>query len=285
DKPVHQLRVSLGRRVFDVRMQMLHADAGRLLMFEDVSHLIIAEEKLEHARKLVLAGNMSAQVAHEVRNPLNSMRLQLEMLQEDLAAIADASGCGQRVSAIADQVDRLERITRRYLDVGRTQSKRREPVDLNAVVEKSVQFLSRELQAAQIVVELRLADGECEVGGDSDAVSQVLFNLVRNAIEALRERSGVRRLVVTTWREAEVVRCRISDSGPGIAPELVGRIFEPFVTNKVAGHGLGLSVSRQICIEHGGEMKLLPSADGATFEFSIPRMEVAQRDYAPNPDC
>lgn len=287
---LHQARSILEGRVFDVRVHGLSDHVGRLLLFEDVTELVQAEERLEHARKLVLAGNLSSQVAHEVRNPLNSMSLQLEMLEEDVASEQARS----RVQAIAEQVERLDRITRRYLDVGRTVSRRRERVGLHALVETCVAFLSKEIQVsgARLVLELGAADDS--VGGDADAISQVLFNLVRNALEALREHPGPRVLTIATscvasggfTDAAASLKVRVQDSGPGIPASVRPRVFEPFVTTKAVGHGLGLSVSRQICIEHGGELKLVETEAGAAFEFSLPRLELPlTREHAPDLGC
>jgi C4-dicarboxylate-specific signal transduction histidine kinase len=189
------------------------------------------------------------------------------MLEEDLS---EDSPCRKRVKAVAEQVDRLDRITRRYLDVGRPKAvARREAVELNALVEKCLGFLSGEIQASRVEVELKLGEG-CVVRGDPDAVSQVVFNLVKNSLEALRGHEGRRLLTLTTRREGAVVHCLVADTGPGIITEVRERLFEPFVTSKPAGHGLGLSVSRQICIDHGGELRVVSAAEASTaFEFSL----------------
>lgn len=278
-------RLQLYGRIFNVRCHQLSTHQGRLLLFEDVTHIVAAEAKLEHARKLVLAGNMSSQVAHEVRNPLNSMSIQLEMLEEDLAS---QDSLRAKVSAISEQVQRLERITERYLEVrslDRAQRNQiRKTVDLHQIIEKCIEFLASELQAAQIVVNLDCLAKQTHIFADADALSQVIFNLIRNSIEALQDQDEVKaRWIKISTRDSAALGCalvRVTDSGPGIKQELASRIFEPFVTDKVTGHGLGLSVSRQICIEHGGELKYLAEEAlrdgeiGATFEFSVPTQNI-----------
>ena len=285
-------RAELNGRVFDVRVQPLSAAGGYLLLFEDVTELVKAEEKLEHANKLMLAGNMSSQVAHEVRNPLNSMSLQLEMLEEDIisacavgahdtsAASSTDEASLKRVRAVAEQVRRLERITQKYLDVRRAVPVVRQKIDLHELIEKSLSFLSGELQANQIRVELQLAPTPIYVAGDGDALAQVLFNLVRNAIDAMKSVALNRVLRVVTKLESQSVCIAVEDTGPGVNNELKARLFEPFVTDKANGHGLGLSVSRQICIDHGGELRFVEStrphgqAIGAAFEFNMPLLEL-----------
>lgn len=274
EEALHFQRLALNSRVFDVRVQPLHAQEGHLLLFEDVTDLVQAQEKLEHARRLGLAGDLSAQVAHEVRNPLNSMSLQLEMLEEDVrdeVGSTARSSMLARVNAVAEQVQRLERITRRYLDFKRSgHAVSRDAVDVHVLIEKCLTFLSGELQSAQIRVELELAATPATARGDADALSQVIFNLVRNAIDAMRGIEGARRLTISTSNDGSGVRVVVKDTGPGVSAAVRERLFEPFVTDKAAGHGLGLSVSRQICIEHGGELRCVEGGDGgAVFEFTI----------------
>jgi signal transduction histidine kinase len=276
-------RYKLSGRVFDVSVTELHAQAGLLMLFEDVTELTQAEERLEHAKKLVLAGNMSSQVAHEVRNPLNSMSLQLEMLEEDLLD-ADSNGALSksariRVQAVSEQIERLERITRRYLDVVQPEVHGHNPVDLHQLVEKSLAFLNAEIQVARVRVELDLDSESAMVSGDADALSQVLFNLIRNALEAMKELPEDKRVLklvtatetVTGTENRKQITVQVQDSGPGLSREVHPRVFEPFVTDKPNGHGLGLSISRQICISHGGELRCVSAVgEGAAFEFSLP---------------
>lgn len=286
DRPLRFSRISLSGRVFDIRVQPLHAQGGRILLFDDVTQVVEAEERLEHARKLVLAGNLSSQVAHEVRNPLNSMSLQLEMLEEDLNDIPDPdarAAAADRLSAVSEQVQRLDRITRRYLDVGRTplgpsQGLIKGEVDLHSVVERCLQFLGGEIQACEVAVEARLDAKNSVVTADPDALSQVVFNLVRNALDAMRDNPPNHEKVLRLYtRNAGHQIClNIQDTGPGIADSVRMRIFAPFVTTKASGHGLGLSLSRQVCIDHGGELRLGGEfhidgiSRGAAFEMAIP---------------
>lgn len=279
---VDRSRIQLGHRSFDVRVQPFGDQEGKVLLFEDVTQMIETEAKLEHAKKLVLAGNLSSQVAHEIRNPLNSMSLQLEMLKED----ASDERLRARAEAIAEQVDRLDRITRRYLDVGRAVLNRKENLNIHSKIEKCLLFLSREIQSARVLVKTKLDAKSCNVCADGDAIEQVIFNLVRNAIEAMREEPPLRTLEIASENAGGFIRIQVSDTGPGISGNLAHRVFEPFVTNKADGHGLGLSVSRQICIEHGGDLKLVKSEKGATFEISIPLVTLPKKEnlnHAPHP--
>lgn len=233
--------------------------------------LIDAEEKLAHAKKLMLAGNMSSQIAHEVRNPLNAMSLQLEMLEEDVGPEQ-----AERVRAVLTQVERLERITENYLEVGKTRKQNFTIFNIHDLIEKNVAFLSQELQAASIVLDLSLDADRFMIKGDEDAISQVFFNLVRNAIEALQATEvQTRRIGIRTENRQGRLLLNVSDNGSGIDEKIRSRLFEPFATSKSSGHGLGLSVSKQICIEHGGELKLSDrnqhaELTGAEFQMTVP---------------
>lgn len=238
--------------------------------------LVETERRLAHAKKLLLAANMSSQVAHEVRNPLNSMGLQLEMLAEDIeAALGAEHALIKRVATVNEQVQRLERITDRYLDLrgvgGDQQKKRSDTVDVHEVVENCLEFSSREIQARGVKVELTLVANSKMVRGDRDAVSQVVFNLIRNALDALDTVGAANKWIrVSSRNQNGAIVVQVQDNGPGVKAEVRQQIFEPFVTTKAQGHGLGLSVSRQICLEHGGELELAPTQTGAGFDMRLP---------------
>ncbi|MBI2607133.1 MAG: GHKL domain-containing protein [Deltaproteobacteria bacterium] len=262
--------------------ETLRVQNGRLIQMAE------AEKKLAHARKLVLAGNMSSQIAHEVRNPLNSISLQLEMLLEDLDALRNESAreaaeasARKRIAAVTEQVERLDRITRGYLEVGKPVAAAGGKVDLHALIENCISFLAREIQAAGVTVNVDPAENSAEVAGDADALSQVLFNLIRNAIEAMAEApADSRTLRIVTRRKGGEIRVAVRDGGSGVRASARERLFEPFMTTKTTGHGLGLCVSRQICIDHGGDLRLVEgggaqgteSAQGACFEIALPRV-------------
>ncbi|GEM_PF-1558000 len=240
------------------------------------------ERKLAHAKKLLLAANMSSQVAHEVRNPLNSMGLQLEMLKEDLESkIGEGDALLKRVDTVTQQIQRLERITDRYLDLGsvRDQARKYESVDLHALIEDCVEFVAQELAARKIRVELKLDAKQSTARGDRDALSQVLFNLLRNAMDALggdlenlSPSQSDKWIRISTRNVDQSVVVNVEDNGPGVKSGLGAQIFEPFVTTKAQGHGLGLSISRQICLDHGGELDLTVGAsrNGASFDMRVP---------------
>ncbi|MGE4232838.1 MAG: PAS domain-containing sensor histidine kinase [Bacteriovoracia bacterium] len=248
-------RITSHRRYFDIRVQPLDPPRGRLLFFEDVTDLVEAQEKLAHVQKLVLAGQMSAQVAHELRNPLNSMVLQLEMLEEDLAFdFGDGLEKQKRIKNILDQVTRLDRITQKYLNVNRPEASKKEVISIHELIEKCLLFYAKEIQSNGIELFFDATASDFMVYGSADELSQVLFNLLRNSIEALRGVSSP-KIKISTDNEQGKILVRVEDNGRGVSKDLEAKLFEPFVTDKPTGHGLGLSVSRQICIDHGGELK------------------------------
>lgn len=232
------------------------------------------ERKLAHAKKLLLAANMSSQVAHEVRNPLNSMGLQLEMLREDLEEkLGTSNALIKRVDTVSHQIQRLERITDRYLDLGSVSEQPRSyvSVDLHELIENCLEFSAGEFQSRSVQVKLDLAAEHHLAKGDRDSLAQVIFNLLRNALDALSEQKAERWIRISTRNVDHSIVVRVEDNGPGVKTEVRQQIFEPFVTTKPQGHGLGLSISRQICLDHGGELELGASKEsGARFDMRIP---------------
>lgn len=275
--PLRERRVRDARgRLFDVTVELLEG-RGRVLSFEDVTALVEQEERLAHASKLALAGDLSAQVAHEVRNPLNSMMLQLEMLADDCAA---SDGAARRVQQVMGQVERLERLTEKYLQVpasapsqGGAAKGQAEAVGLHDLIERTLAFCSAEIQARGVQMDLAFAAEEIPLRADGDRLTQVLLNLVTNALEALDDApAGRRRIrIETSLKELEsgghAAVLRIEDSGSGVPATIQERLFEPFVTAKARGHGLGLSTARQICLDHGGELRF---EGHSRFEMSLP---------------
>ncbi len=273
--PLHWNKIPLQRpmskncKVFDIQLQLLSNLNGWLFLFEDITPLVEAEEKLAHAKKLVMASQMSTQVAHEVRNPLNALSLELEMLEEDL--IKNNPEAIKRVSVLLEQIQRLDRITQRYLSVEPYLKKQQIKVEIHELLENCLRYLNPEVQSRKIQCLFNFNASKYIVLGDVDALSQVFFNLIRNACEAMSAvHESSRVLTITTGIESKNISVQFLDTGPGVSPHVQKNLFEPFVTNKITGHGMGLSLSRQICLEHGGELKCIPSIKGALFEVSLP---------------
>jgi signal transduction histidine kinase len=236
------------------------------------------EHRLIRSERLATVGRMAAQITHEVRNPLASIGLYAELLGDEIGERAPGqpgSDEPQRlVQSIISEVDRLTEITETYLRFARLPRPKLENEDLGALVTGVLEFARAELSQAGIALEIEVAPGLPEVPADEAQLRQALLNLVRNAREAMASAPKGRLRVAVAPRGAgdDVQVCvSITDSGSGIAPENLGKIFDPFFSTKDKGTGLGLALVQQIVVEHGGRVEVESGAalDGGGTRFSL----------------
>jgi signal transduction histidine kinase len=245
------------------------------LMKRDVE-LERQREELLRSDRLAVIGKLAAQITHEVRNPLSSIGLNAELLEEELEDLEDAGEAKASLGAIIREVQRLKSITEEYLQFARLPRPDLASVDVGALLGQFLTFLQHEVKEAGVQLTSRgivpsLEGGPPPVRADADQLRQAILNISRNAIEALRGVDGPRELEVSLEpRPGGGVRVRIADNGPGIDDALRERIFEPFVTGKSHGTGLGLALTREIVVEHGGSIEAVsPLADGRGTAFVI----------------
>jgi two-component system NtrC family sensor kinase len=246
-----------------------HADdeIGRVAVeFERmVSALSERDDQLRRTERLVAMGRLAAHVTHEVRNPLNSIRLNVEMLQEDVAGTLPEAT--RMLESVVREVDHLTEITDQYLRLVRLPEPKLERVDLAKMIEEVASFLTPEMQRANVRLALAL-DRVAPVPSDEGQLRQALFNLCRNAREAMPE-GGVIQIAL---RELDGhVLLTVSDQGSGIPVEEREKIFDLFYTTKQHGTGLGLALTQQIIVAHRGRIRCLGGAEGGTsFEIRLP---------------
>jgi signal transduction histidine kinase len=236
------------------------------------------EQRLIRSERLATVGRMAAQITHEVRNPLSSIGLYAELLGDEIADRGDEPK--RLVTSIISEVDRLTEITETYLRFARLPRPKLEREDLGAIVTGVLEFSRAELAQAGIALDLDVAAGLPDVAADEAQLRQALLNLVRNAREAMSNRSGGRLRVVVAATEgaAGEIRVIVQDSGGGIPPEHLGQIFDPFFSTKERGTGLGLALVQQIVVEHGGRIDVESGPEtGTTFTLVFPVMDAAQR--------
>ncbi len=232
------------------------------------------DQMLIRSEQLATAGKMAAQVTHEIRNPLSSLGLNAELLDEELGA--GATEARTLLGAMQDEIERLTGITESYLSFARLPEPEPEFGDLNAVVEASLDFMAGEFSELGITAESRINRDLPPVLFDKGQIRQALINLLRNACEAMPEGGKVR---VTTGADEKNVEMRISDTGVGIPPQAVKQIFESFYTTKSGGTGLGLAMVRQICLAHSGEVRHEETDDpGSVFVVSLPSSPMEKRE-------
>ncbi|MEY3013169.1 MAG: sensor histidine kinase [Pseudomonadota bacterium] len=237
-----------------------------------------AREELARSERLAAVGQLAARMAHEVRNPLSSIGLNAELLGDELEAAGVATGEGSEarelLDAIGAEVERLREVTERYLERARPAHQGSARLDVGELVGRVVDFAGAETEQRGVHVRIDAVPG-CEVEADERSLRQTLWNLLRNAWEAMPEGGDV---AVRVWQDAGEVVVTVEDDGPGIAEEAAARLFEPFFTTKERGTGVGLAVVRETVRAHGGSVRVLPPdrLGGARFEFRLPRVAAGE---------
>jgi two-component system, NtrC family, sensor kinase len=226
------------------------------------------EGRLVKSERLATIGKMAAHVTHEIRNPLSSMALNLELLEEEITQTDTTTK--PLLRAIGVELERLTALTEHYLSIARDTSATLEQEDIVAVVREALVFMRPELQRHGVTLRSELPRTASLVAIDEAQIKQALYNLLRNSCEAISEEG-------TLWvslddRGPEGVRLVVEDDGSGVDPTVKGSLFEPFVTTKSSGTGLGLAITRQIVERHGGTIDCEPREPrGTRFVVTIPR--------------
>jgi signal transduction histidine kinase len=225
------------------------------------------EHRLIRSERLATVGRMAAHITHEIRNPLASLGLNVELLADEI----DESRTEARklVASLGNEVDRLSEITENYLRFVRLPKPKLEREDLAAIAASVLEFAGSELKLAGVSWTIGAEPGLPEVVVDESQIRQALLNLIRNAKEAMPAGGSI---AVEVARTAEgMVGLALSDSGSGISREDLDRIFEPFFSTKAKGTGLGLALVQQIVLEHGGRIDVAcPGAGGTRFTIHLP---------------
>jgi signal transduction histidine kinase len=225
------------------------------------------EHRLIRSERLATVGRMAAHITHEIRNPLASLGLNVELLADEVGA--DNQEARKLVTSIGNEIDRLSEITETYLRFVRLPKPKLVREDLGAIATSVLQFAGSELALAGITWNIAIEPGLPEVVADESQLRQALLNLVRNAKEAMAG-GGRIRLEVGSTADGQV-RLVLADSGPGITPENLASIFEPFFSTKAKGTGLGLALVQQIVTEHGGRIEVdCPPEGGTRFAIVLP---------------
>ena len=226
-----------------------------------------ASGRLVQAEQLAAVGRLSARMAHEVRNPLGAITLNVDMLA-DLVRACPGPAMGEAqdlVRGIREELRGLAVLTDEYRVAARLPRPRFEEDSLNDLVTEVVGFLRPLAERQGVLLGSDLDPNLPTFAFDRDLLKQALRNLIKNSLEAL-PRGG--RIGVRTGRDGHMVVIAVSDDGPGIAPEVAERLFEPFFTTKPRGTGLGLSIAREVALEHGGELTWTSKPEAGA-EFSL----------------
>ncbi len=216
-----------------------------------------AQAEARRSERLAALGQMSAGLAHEIRNPLGVIKGSAEMLNQKLANADPVSS--ELAGYVYTEVNRLSALVSRFLDFARPARLELRPLDLRAVVDRAVKLVFDQPVATQVKLEKDYAADLPMVYADEQFCEQVFINLAQNACEAMQPEGGILwiRIRVDVRKGERGVKVELEDSGPGIPAELREQIFNPFVTTKKTGVGLGLSIVSKIMDDHGGSIRLV----------------------------
>ena len=253
------------RKIVNMSVQRVGdgADTRYVLVFQDCADLRTMEERLVQSERLATIGRFASQIAHEIRNPLSSISLNVEMLEDEIDE-SNEEGRGL-IRSVLKELDRLNDIVSEYLQFSRFPKPHLKRGHADRVVRELVENFKA---PANVKVEMKLMPSSPEVWLDERLLRQVLDNLARNGVEAI-EGEGTLRIETDVVERFFIIR--VKDSGRGIAPEIQAKLFEPFFTTKAHGTGLGLATSQQVIFEHNGHLVVESQAGkGSTFSILLP---------------
>lgn len=226
----------------------------------------LLQDEINRKEKLVALGHLAAGVAHEIRNPLSSIKGLAKYFAERAPAGGEAHELAQ---VMAKEADRLNRVVSELLELVKPAHLSLQMVDLNEVIAHSLQLISQDAHSREIVLQFMPDAALPRVQADPDRLTQVLLNLYLNAIHAIDHQGTIR--IEASAGGAERVKITVTDSGKGIAPEQLDAIFTPYFTTKADGTGLGLAVVQNIIEQHGGTIHAdSPAGKGAIFTIWLP---------------
>ena len=250
---------------------------GMAIILRDVTETRQRAESTIESEKLSAITLLAAGVAHEIGNPLNSLNIHLQLMERELKRLpaAQAERVREDLRVARDEIARLDQIINQFLRAIRPTQPELQPTTVNDVIGETLALLEQEISDRDILVERELAEGLPRILLDRAQLKQAFYNIIKNALQAMRS-GGILR--IRTEADDTHVAISFIDSGQGIAPEQIGRLFEPYFTTKENGTGLGLMIVQRIVREHGGTIEVESDKDrGTTFRIKLPIHEKRMR--------
>jgi signal transduction histidine kinase len=234
---------------------------------EMAGQLAQLQETMQKTERLRLLGQVSGGLAHQLRNGLTGARLALQVHARECPS-READGAALEVAL--RQLNLLEAHLKRFLDLGRAGDLKREPCSLKALVGEAVALLRPQCRHAGTELRWQPAEADCTVRGDAGQLGQLFLNVIGNAAQAAGPGGWVEVSTKDDGLSTRYFVLQVADSGPGPPPEIAARLFEPFVTGKPEGVGLGLAVARQVAEAHGGTIRWQRDGDRTCFRIELP---------------
>jgi len=242
---------------------------GNVIIVDDVTEIKEREIKLKRAESLASLTTMAAGVAHEIKNPLGSMSIHIQLMNKLINKDSfDKENFSKYLEILSDEVERLNGIVVDYLFAVRPMDVELIESDINIVIRELVDFTKYELEESNIEIILELDKDISKIFLDSKFIKQAFLNIIKNAIQAMIKGG---KLIIKTKQIDNMVLVSISDNGPGIDERILEKIFEPHFTTKDTGSGLGLTLVYKIIKEHRGDISVSSKlGEGTTFNFLFP---------------
>lgn len=250
---------------------------GQILILRDLEEVRRLQGEIRRQEKMAALGGLAAGVAHEIRNPLSSIK---GLATFFAAQFEDGSESKRAASIMIQEVDRLNRVITELLDFSRPTDLKFAVKDLSPIVKRSIQLIEQETARLGVQMDLHIAKDICPVMIDADRIAQCLLNIYLNAIQAMEH--GGRLTVSCDAVERRFARIVISDTGLGIKAEHLNRIFDPYFTTKAKGTGLGLAIVHKIIEAHQArvEVESLPGK-GTTFTIRFACQDICNEEKSP----
>ncbi len=243
---------------------------GSLVLVSDITERRKREARLRRAESLASLTTLAAGVAHEIKNPLGSIGIHIQLIQKALKQnqCLDEETAGRYLEIITEEIERLNSIVVDFLFAVRPMDTSMKRTTVNVVVEEIIEFIKYELEENQVKLKTKLDQNLPKIDLDEKYMKQALINIIKNGVAAMNEGGS---LTIVTREDHGYVHIDISDSGIGMNEEQLSKIFEPYYTTKEFGSGLGLTVVYKVVREHNGEVSVHSREEqGTTFTISLP---------------
>ena len=249
---------------------------GNILRVEEITERLKREAQLYNAEKLISLSTLTANVAHEIKNPLGSIAIYIQLIQKALVKpTIDRALIAKNIEVINEEITRLNSVIVNFLYALRPMQLQRKELDINLLIQELVQFYTPEFNQRNIQVKMKLNQKLPTMDADNHYIKEALHNIVKNAIDAMPQGGTV--TFTTTVAEGKIALA-VADNGLGMNSETIRRIFEPYFTTKARGSGIGLTQVYKIIQEHGGDIQMSSQeGQGTTCRIYFPFSSSARK--------
>ena len=227
------------------------------------------QRRARRSERLAELGTLTGGLAHEIKNPLSTVQLNLQLLREDIPNDPSSARLLNRLTTVQKETGRLREILDDFLRYAGKMELQKKPTDVNELLEELVDFFSPQAQVQHVRLRVRRSEEPLVVPVDERMVKQAVLNLMINALQAMPEAGG--EIILSARRDGRSVLVEVTDTGRGIAPDALAHVFDAYYSTKKGGIGLGLAISKRIAEEHGGRITASSEVGkGSVFAIELP---------------